>query len=207
MFGGRPALSEWRLLGIAIPLFALSLAGLWLTYLPLSFFAPQFVSDWVLNDQMALIVPNAPVRNALTVVEAVVLAPVVEEFLFRGLLLHRWAHRWGVRRGVLLSSAAFAVVHVEVLGGLVFALVMAMLYVRTRSLWTPILCHAAHNGLVVLVAAGGVFLGDGASTPTLAQFQAEWWTGVLGFCLGAPLLWAYLRRYRPEPGWALPYPG
>src|SRR5262249_22301205 len=62
--------------------------------------------------------------------------------------LHRWARKWGMTRGLLLSSLAFSLMHKDLLGTFVFGLVMALLYIRTQSLAVPIVCHALDAPLV-----------------------------------------------------------
>lgn len=89
-----------------------------------------------------------------TVLGAVVLAPVVEEVLFRGYLLDvllRVLRPWFAQ---LLTAAAFGAVH-----GLGYALPLAVLGLffgwlrqRTAALWPSAVAHALHNGLVVAVA-------------------------------------------------------
>ena len=196
--------AEWILVGVAVPLIALSAAGLWLTYVPLSHLAPSFVTEVVLADEPPLFVAGVPVRNVAMAVCVVLIAPVVEELLFRGLLLHRWARKWGRWGGILASSAVFAVVHVEILGGFLFGLVMVMVYVRTQTLWVPIACHVANNALAL--AGGGIsFLLQGEHDYTLEQFRSDWWIGLLGLVIGAPLLWLYVRRYWPRGPWRLPH--
>lgn len=88
------------------------------------------------------------------VVSTVVLIPICEEFLFRGLLLG------GLRRflppvpAILLSSYMFALAHTVSTLIPIFALavIMGAVYDRTRSLPATIAIHAAHNGLMVMGA-------------------------------------------------------
>lgn len=96
----------------------------------------------------------------LAVLVAVVMAPLVEEVLFRGLLFQSLRRRVGMWPAALLSTAVFAVVHVEIilsqpvaLAGL-FALgtFLAWAFHRTGSLVVPIVGHAVFNGISVLLA-------------------------------------------------------
>ena len=91
----------------------------------------------------------------LSFVSIVLIAPVVEETFFRGLLFVGIARRWGAWRGAAASAAVFAATHVDVallgpafLSGLVFAGV----YRRTGSLWAAILAHTAQNAIAFGVA-------------------------------------------------------
>ncbi|MEE8384795.1 MAG: CPBP family intramembrane glutamic endopeptidase [Dehalococcoidia bacterium] len=93
--------------------------------------------------------------KTVLVLSALVLAPFVEELLFRGLLqpaLARWLRSpwWGV----LLSAGAFGVFHHPVSDTILtltfFGVVLGYAYARTRSLILVILLHAVFNGKTIL---------------------------------------------------------
>lgn len=98
---------------------------------------------------------RGPLPIAAVVVAAVVVAPLGEEFFFRGLiygwLRGRW--RWPAAAGV--ASVVFALAHGN--WGLLLPLALAgfglcWLYERSRSLWPPVLAHATLNAVAVLAA-------------------------------------------------------
>ncbi|MDR1821223.1 MAG: CPBP family intramembrane metalloprotease [Oscillospiraceae bacterium] len=88
-------------------------------------------------------------------VSVVLLAPVVEEICFRGLLVNRavyWLPKWAV---VLISAAAFGIVHLNFVQGInaaVLGAALALLYLKYRSIWVPIAGHAANNLISVVLA-------------------------------------------------------
>ncbi len=99
-----------------------------------------------------------PVGVAMTVLVVVVLAPIAEEIVFRGVLLPSLDRHWGVRVAVVGSSALFALMHVTpyaIVPIFVFALALGVLFVRTGSLWVCIVAHVLFNatGLAALYAA------------------------------------------------------
>ena len=106
---------------------------------------------------------ESPLQVLLAVLIAVVLAPLAEELVFRGLLHRNLRRRMRVVPATLISSVLFALVHVDVvlsqpiaLVGLTLAgAVMAIAYERTGSLVVPIVIHAVYNAttLVALVVA------------------------------------------------------
>lgn len=84
-----------------------------------------------------------------------VVAPVAEEVFFRGYLYAGVRHVWGVAGGALISSAIFAVVHI--IPGVLppifaIALVLVLIYERTRSIWPCIILHGAVNTLAFIGA-------------------------------------------------------
>jgi hypothetical protein len=103
------------------------------------------------------LLPMTPLGIALTVLLACVAAPVVEEIVFRGVLLSALRDRWGSAAGIGVSSAVFALVHVvpfAVPPIFVLAIALGRLFVRTRSLWVPIAAHALFNGIGVAALYG-----------------------------------------------------
>jgi uncharacterized protein len=101
---------------------------------------------------------ETPGQIALAVVAAVVLAPVAEELLFRGLLHRSLRSRWRIVPATVVSSFLFAVVHVDVVLSQPLALVgltlvgavLAVAYERTGSLLVPIVIHAVHNAITII---------------------------------------------------------
>lgn len=84
-----------------------------------------------------------------------VIAPVLEEFLFRVLILGclmRTTRPW-IALGV--STALFAAVHNAWFVPSLLGLALGLLYLRYRSLWLCVVTHSAHN---LLVAAGAPLL-------------------------------------------------
>jgi membrane protease YdiL (CAAX protease family) len=75
-------------------------------------------------------------------------APILEELLFRGIVLRRllaWTPPWAA---ILVSSALFGMIHMNLFQGLyafIAGALLAVLYVRTKSLWYPVVGHMAFN--------------------------------------------------------------
>ena len=90
-----------------------------------------------------------PLVVGLTVLDTVVLTPVFEEIVFRGLVFATLRRRFGVPGAALLSAGIFAIAHgYGVLGfAAVFwsGLLWAWAYERTGSLLPSIASHAADN--------------------------------------------------------------
>jgi membrane protease YdiL (CAAX protease family) len=98
------------------------------------------------------------------VIGAVIIAPLLEELFFRGMVQTTLLEVIGRRRRwtvIFVASAAFALVHVGMIfslhalpGLFVLALVLGWVYEKTGSLWPPILIHAAFNGFNLALAWG-----------------------------------------------------
>lgn len=91
----------------------------------------------------------------VTVISAVVLAPVVEELLFRGLVQPALARKLGSQwKAILLTGLFFGIIHVplyQTMPALVFfGIVLGYAYAKTRSLTLVILIHAVFNAKTIL---------------------------------------------------------
>ena len=90
------------------------------------------------------------------------LAPITEEWLFRGVLHHRFARRFGTGRAQLLTSAMFAILHMNPFGVFALGMMLQALYRRSRSLTTCILAHALNNAVPLTL----LLWGRDAATPS-----------------------------------------
>lgn len=123
----------------------------------------------VLEPLMAMLpsIENAGVgRGFWACVTAVVLAPVFEEILCRGLVLETVRRRWGDAVAVLISALFFGLVHVEpstALAGFVVGGIFGTIYIRTHSLFSTIILHSINNAFAFALICFGlddVPLGD-----------------------------------------------
>ena len=97
-------------------------------------------------------------RGFWSVVAVVVIAPLFEEFLCRGYLLGSLRERYGELRAVLFSALFFGILHVQpvaVVNAFLMGVVLGVVYLATRTLWAPILLHAANNALAYLLIRSG----------------------------------------------------
>lgn len=112
-----------------------------------------------------------------------VLAPVVEELLFRGLLWNLFERWLPAVVPFVLTTVAFALIHgsgQHILGIVPHAIAMGLLRYTSKSLWPPMLLHFVNNALAVLLMR---LLTD-ADFPSLLA-----WPMALGFVgLGAQAL-------------------
>ncbi|HKQ12783.1 MAG TPA: type II CAAX endopeptidase family protein [Steroidobacteraceae bacterium] len=80
-----------------------------------------------------------------------VAAPVLEEMLFRGVILRGFLRQYSRTFAILWSATLFGIAHLnlyQMMTALAIGIVAAWLYERCRSLWPCILLHAAYNAFV-----------------------------------------------------------
>lgn len=91
---------------------------------------------------------------AFRIAGAALVVPIMEELFWRS-FLQRWVRqpdflaldpaRIGLK-ALFIASALFAVEHLQWFAGLIAGLAYGWLYIRTRTLWAPIVAHAVTNG-------------------------------------------------------------
>ena len=115
-----------------------------------------FTSGIVFEPLLSLL-PDVDQQITLSVwmlLSTVVVAPVCEEYLCRGLLFGSLLRRYGAAPAVLLSALIFGAMHVlplPAVNAFIIGILLAMSYLATRSLWVPVLIHAANNLAAMLL--------------------------------------------------------
>lgn len=98
---------------------------------------------------------RSPWDWVLLFMQTAVVAPLVEETLFRGVLYPALREKWGQWRGIVLTSTIFAILHPNMPAGFLPLFVlgggMALLYERNRSLLPAMVLHAINNGVILFM--------------------------------------------------------
>ena len=209
LFGTFPT---WRTLGQyalwVVPLVIVSIASTYVLYLPLSYIFPGFVKSWYLESSAVMIWQrgdNYILANAVNCLTIVLVAPVLEEFFVRGILLTRWTVKWGLPRAIIASSIVFGLLHTNIIGGFCFACAMAIFYIRTKSLFIPISLHILNNLSAWIMAYITMDLDTPASYETIAEFQESWHVGLITLVISIPCVILFWRRYILKTDWRVPY--
>ena len=150
--------------------------------------------------------PN-PASLIVSIATVAVLAPVLEEIFFRGILINRWAVKWRLGIAILASALLFGILHLIAIGGaFMFGTIAAVLYVRTRTLLVPMAMHVANNSLVTLaILAFPTESGQAAASPAGEVETPALVFGLVLLALTAPILVWYLHRNWPSRDEMLPY--
>jgi membrane protease YdiL (CAAX protease family) len=188
-------------------IFIFSIAAAYALFYPLSFVFPEFVTSWFIDIPPFIYSSQGEfplIPNLLSFLSLVVFAPLVEEFAFRGILLHRWGEKYGVQTAIVLSSLLFGIAHPDPIGAAAFGVAMCILYLKTRTLWVPIFCHALTNLMVWCIEVGYIsWLGPEYSY-TLEDFRNEWQLGAVAALIVAVWGYLYLKGTNEKPVLSLP---
>jgi membrane protease YdiL (CAAX protease family) len=124
-------------------------------FVPLAIGGAIVLWHWSVGGEMALARRLGQERSLATsfALEAFVfsflvagmLAPIVEELLFRGLLYRAWEARWGWFWSMLATSAVFAAYHPVPFAAFIGSIIFVIVLRRTGSIWSPILVHGIGN--------------------------------------------------------------
>jgi membrane protease YdiL (CAAX protease family) len=128
--------------------FAFSRGSSTLILYNLSFVFPKYVESYINKKEFTNIL-----EMILWSFSAMLLAPIIEEFFFRGIILQKWAVKWGVRAGILTSSLLFAILHFrfDVIPLFITGILFSILYFKTRSLITSMLLHFFYNTIAIIL--------------------------------------------------------
>ena len=124
---------------VAIPL-NLGIAGPLVELVPMTDFFREMIREMVLE--------IAGDQGLLMFTALVIAAPILEELIFRGIMLDGLLRIYSPTKAVIVSSLLFGLVHLnpaQFVGGALVGGFMGWVYVHTRSVMATILIHAAFN--------------------------------------------------------------
>lgn len=140
-------------------------------------------------------------RHPLGIIAIVIMAPIVEELLFRGAiegyLLRKWKHPAGA---IVFSSLVFGLVHgnwVQAPFAFVIGLALGWMYYRTGSLLPGILMHFVNNGTAVL----GFLITDNPEATMVSEYgpQGAAWMAVAGAAVTVLCVYLFQKKLITQP--------
>lgn len=140
-------------------------------------------------------------RHPLGIIAIVIMAPIVEELLFRGAieghLLRKWKHPAGA---IVFSSLVFGVVHgnwVQAPFAFVIGLALGWMYYRTGSLLPGILMHFVNNSTAVL----GFLITDNPDATMVSEYgpQGAVWMAVAGAAVTVLCVYLFQKKLITQP--------
>ena len=205
LVGRVPAGYSWfPVLGLFVVTVLFSLGSLIVTVYGLSHIAPGMLAG--LLEPGALTPADSIASGVMWTLIAVVIVPVVEEVIFRGILVNRWGVKWGIRTGIVASSILFGVFHPEdPVGATIFGLVAGLLYLQTRTLIVPIAFHMANNAVATVFEFVDPVEAPLDLAAELQEIEAMVLPGLGIAVLTLPVLVWYLRRHWPAREAGIPY--
>lgn len=129
----------------------------------------------------------------------VVVAPLTEELLFRGLILRGFLSRYTVRKAILASAILFGLFHFnpwQLLGAITVGVLFAWWFVQTGSLIPCLFGHAFSNAMpLILSGILNLEIAGITSDVTKVEFQPLW-LDIVGLLLAGSGIWILARMFR-----------
>lgn len=110
--------------------------------------APQMqeIVQWVLEEKSVFVLGSL-------IFFGVVVAPVMEEIMFRGFLQPALKNSLGRRYAITITASLFAAVHMDIFAFLqifILGMLLGYLYEKTQTLVASIVVHILHNSLTLV---------------------------------------------------------
>jgi membrane protease YdiL (CAAX protease family) len=107
------------------------------------------------SESMTALFGNSLYGLAGALVSVVLLAPVIEELVFRVIMQETFAKKVAPLLAIVLQALIFSVYHLSLwaaLPNLLLALATGWLAARSRSIWPALILHISYNAVVVAAA-------------------------------------------------------
>ena len=105
--------------------------------------------------QYEVLLSSLLLDNTTTILLTVIMAPLFEELVFRGIILKGLLNKgWSANYAIWTSALLFGLVHGNLwqfIGAVLLGAVLGLVYQRTKSLLLPILLHAFNNLCAVIL--------------------------------------------------------
>ena len=122
-----------------------------------------YLSNSILDVSQSINLTNSFLTGGL--LATIIISPISEELIFRGVFLNRLKLIVPTLFAVLISSLLFAALHSfgSIFSAFIFAICIAILYLKTDNIFVPILAHFLNNllaELIVLIDVNKIIFND-----------------------------------------------
>ncbi|MDP4207225.1 MAG: CPBP family intramembrane metalloprotease [Bacteroidota bacterium] len=162
----------WSLIGLVLP-FVFSLSIIIepvIDLIPMPDFVKELFSSLITNDGYAFFM-------------AVIAAPLLEELIFRGVILDGFLKRYSPAKAIIWSSVLFGIAHFnpwQFIAAFAFGCVAGWLYWKTNSLIPGIVAHFFNNFCAFVMM---LFTGDSFSSTQQLMGYGKMYYILYGICL------------------------
>ena len=120
-----------------------------------------------LPDELSEVIKQVS-NNVLGCITIAVLAPILEEVLFRGAIQGYLMRKYNPAVGIVVAALVFGLIHmnpIQIFYAFCLGLVFGWMYYRTRSLMPVIIGHVLNNSLAVVTMIMGAEEEDAVMSP------------------------------------------
>ena len=139
----------------------------------------------------------------------VVAAPLLEEFILRGVILRGLLQHTTPLKAILWSSFFFAIIHLnpwQATGAFIAGIFLGWIYWKTHSLWACIFIHAVNNGTAYFIQLLNPELPASSTYKDLVDMYLDgyYWIVFVIFAVLLAAILHYLNRKLGETNWETP---
>ncbi len=119
-------------------------------------------------------------KGIFSFIAVVIAAPILEELIFRGIILDGLLRRYSPVKSILLSSVLFGIIHLnpwQFISAMTLGIFSGWVYYRTNKLILSIIIHSANN----LFAISGIYFMDSETMPD--ESLTSYYGGLTNFIL------------------------
>jgi membrane protease YdiL (CAAX protease family) len=184
---------------MAIPLIVISIGVVWMIILILNLISTGVAENylnWLNNAKLLNLGPEATlIQYVLFLGLITIVAPVVEEVIFRGIMIERLGAKYNYGWAVIISSVIFGILHSNPVGAFISGVILSLVYLKTKTLKGPIVIHIANNTIAAffMIADEKLAFSD-SSWETVEPYISNGWIGILLFITGIVWLSWYIKQ-------------
>ncbi|CUQ34210.1 CPBP family intramembrane glutamic endopeptidase [Clostridium baratii] len=108
---------------------------------------PEFIQELISSEDIAY-------PFLVTLIIGGIMAPIVEEILFRGILLKGLLKKYSIKKSAMVGGIMFSILHLpdiqNVLAIIVGSIIYSFVYAYTRSIVPTIILHMSYNTIATL---------------------------------------------------------
>ena len=166
----------------------------------LSFIVPKYVEG-----QINKVYATTPLGYTFFTIAALLFAPIMEELFYRGIIFQKLAITKDSVKALIISALIFTAVHFrsDVISLFVIGVTLAILYLKTKQIIVPIICHFVYNLIFITkLIYWNFFSNIDSSQTTIAKFHQDFidnleWE-ILFVALSAPYLCYFIYKNFPR---------
>jgi len=156
---------------------------------------------WILDLFEDVFAPEGRLFSRIFLI--VIVAPVTEELLFRGIILRGLLSRHRPAVAVVLAALLFALLHVnpwQFVSTFFLGAAFGWFYLRSGSVALCVIAHAIHNALFLVMASVPVDIPGFTGMPDYDHVDFQpWWLDLTGVALLLLGLWIMRKATPPAP--------
>jgi len=137
-----------------------------------------------IRPELLVELPNGVSTSAVSTIflriNASFIAPIVEELIFRGVILNRLAPKWGLTVGIIISSVVFGLGHFpDCVSTFFCGIFLCVFYIEKQNILFPIVIHLINNLSNTIIICLLFILGSDISDDAITSDSSDLIVGIV----------------------------